>query len=84
MRPGLLKGEAVRQITAGDAISINSRDDRWQVLVDERSGWIRIGQGKPDEDREGVEFAPGAGAVLQSERLVALWLHPEWLPVLRR
>lgn len=80
--PGLLRGEAGRPITAGGAIAVHSRDAPWAVLVDERSGWVRLGQGRPDADREGVRFAPGAIAVLEEDRLVALWLHPERLPTL--
>lgn len=80
---GLLRGFGTR-VTAGGAIALNSRDDRWPVLVDGRSGWIRLGRGSPDGDGDGTEFAPGALAVLEGDRLVALWLHPERLPHLPR
>jgi hypothetical protein len=70
------------ELIPGMAIRINPVDERWSVLVDQKSGWVRLGKGDPDEDREGVEFAPGAVAVLEGDRLVALWLHPERLPAL--
>src|SRR5512144_2808725 len=66
-RPGLLRGRIGRPITAGCAIAVHSRDDRWPVLVDERSGWVRLGQGSPDTDQEGVQFAPGAIAILDGD-----------------
>lgn len=81
-RPGLLRGGTGMSVAAGGAIAVHSRNERWCVLVDERNGWVRLGLGSPDEDREGVTFAPGAVAVLEGERLVALWLHPDRLPAL--
>jgi hypothetical protein len=81
-RPGLLGGEAGSPITAGSAIAVHPKDDRWPVLVDPATGWVRLGQGSPEQDREGVQFAPGAVAVLDGDRLRALWLHPEQLPAL--
>ncbi len=80
-RPGLLRGVG-RPLTAGGGVAVHSRDDRWPVLVDEESGWVRLGKGSPDEDGEGARFAPGAIVVLEGDRLVALWLHPEQLPSL--
>jgi hypothetical protein len=77
---GVLKGEAGTPITPGGAIAVHSNDDRWLVLVDRAAGWVRVGKGDPDEDREGVEFAPGAIGVLEGDCLRALWLRPERLP----
>jgi hypothetical protein len=57
---------------------MDSSGVRWPVLVDLMTGWIRLGTGDADGDREGV--APGAIAVLGGERLVALWLRPAQLP----
>jgi len=81
-RPGILRGEAESPLPAGGAIAVHLKDDRWPVLVDLAAGWVRLGKGAPDEDREGVQFAPGAIAVLENGRLRALWLHPERLPAL--
>lgn len=80
---GLLRADAGGPITAGAAIAVHSKDDRWPVLVDPAAGWVRLGKGNPDQDREGVQFAPGAVAVLEGDRLRALWLHPESLPARR-
>lgn len=77
--PGVLRG-AGGPITPGGAMAVHSKDDRWPVLVDSAAGWVRVGKGDPNEDREGVEFAPGAIAVLDGDRLRALWLRPERLP----
>lgn len=81
-RSGLLRGEAGTPITSGSAIAVHSKDDRWPVLVDPAAGWVRLGKGAPEGDCEGVEFAPGAIAVLEGDRLRALWLRPERLPTL--
>lgn len=78
--PGVLRGGAGSPITPGGAMAVHSKDDRWPVLVDSAAGWVRVGKGDPNEDREGVEFAPGAIAVLEGDRLRALWLRPERLP----
>lgn len=81
-RPGILRGEVVGRITPGSAIAIHPADERWPVLVDLNTGWVRLGAGDPSHDREGVAFAPGAIGVMEGDRLLALWLHPEQLPAL--
>jgi hypothetical protein len=81
-RAGILRGEAVGRLTSGSAMAINSADKRWPVLVDLNTGWVRLGTGDPAHDREGVAFAPGAIGVIEGDRLLALWLHPEQLPAL--
>lgn len=81
-RPGLLRGQHPPEAMAGGAVALNAREDRWPVLVDERNGWVRLGHGDPNMDREAVNFAPGAIAVLDAGHLVALWLRPEKLPLL--
>jgi len=81
-RAGILRGAGEGRVAAGSAIGVNSTNDRWPVLVDPAAGWVRVGKGDPDEDCEGVEFAPGAIAVLEEDRLRALWLHPDRLPAL--
>lgn len=83
-RRASLRAVLDRPMVPGVSIALDPSEGRWPVLVDTQSGWIRIGQGRPEEDREGVEFAPGAVAVLEDGRLVALWLHPERLPTLPR
>jgi len=80
--PGVLRGHAGSPITPGGAIAVHSKDNRWPVLVDPATGWVRLGKGDPGGDHEGVEFAPGAIAVLEGDRLRALWLHPDRLPAL--
>lgn len=81
--PGVLVG-AKSPLEAGDVVALHPRDERWSVLVDREIGWIRLGRDGPVEHRSGVQFAPGAVAVLEREHLVALWLRPERLPPLDR
>jgi hypothetical protein len=80
MRRASLRAVLDRPMVPGVSIALDPPEMPWPVLVDAQTGWIRIGQRGPEEDREGVEFAPGAAAVLDDGRLVALWLHPERLP----
>ncbi len=77
---GLLRTDANKPIAAGVAIGLNQKDERWPVLVDPAAGWVRLGKSDPDLDREGVQFAPGAVAVLDGNYLRAIWLHPDRLP----
>jgi hypothetical protein len=79
-RLGLVCGESNIPVLAGIGYSLHSEGDRWPVLVDPASGWVRLGKGSPDQDRDGVHFAPGAIAVLEGVQIRALWLHPERLP----
>lgn len=81
-RRGILHAIRASAITPGVAVAIRPTDDRWSVLVDTESGWVRLGLDAPANDREGVEFAPGAIAVLDDNGLRALWLHPDELPPL--
>jgi hypothetical protein len=66
------------ELKPGIPLPINSREDRWPVHVNGAVGWVCIGD--PDVKGEAVEFAEGCVAVLDGERLVALWLHPLHLP----
>jgi len=77
---GVLYALLDKPIVAGTTVGLHPRGESWPILVDRRSGWIRLGKGDPREDREGVEFAPNAVAVLADQHLVALWLRPERLP----
>lgn len=81
-RPGILQAIRAKALTPGVAVAIRPTDDRWPVLVDPESGWVRLGDDIPENDCDGVEFAPGAIAVLDDSGLRALWLHPEELPPL--
>jgi len=80
--PGILRAAIGSRIMPGGAIAVNSKDDRWPVLVDPVTGWVRLGTGDPHGDREGVTFAPSSIAVLEGNHLRALWLHPDQLPSL--
>jgi hypothetical protein len=71
---------AVLQEEAVPGTSIPLNDGRWPVLVDWGSGWIRLGRGDPSDDHAGVEFAPGAVAILKEGELIALWLKPDLSP----
>jgi hypothetical protein len=50
----------------------------WPMFVDYDAGCICVG--KSDLLVGGVEFAPGSIAVLESQKLVAIWLRPRSLP----
>ena len=80
--PGVLRGVLERSLTAGTAIGVNSPQDRWPALVDRAIGWVRVGKGDPEEDRDGIAFAPGAIAILEGNHLRALWLRPDRIPAL--
>lgn len=79
-QPGVLHAICARAMAPGIAVAIHPTDDRWPVLVDPEAGWVRLGHAAPENDRDGVEFAPGAIAVLDGNALRALWLHPAELP----
>lgn len=79
-RPGILHVISETAVTPGVAVGIQSTAYRWAVLVDPASGWVRLGYDAPENDRDGVEFAPGAVAVLNGNSLRALWLRPQELP----
>lgn len=66
-----------KDIVHGASKSLQPPNERWPVLVDQSTGWVRLGKGEPDKDRVGIEFAPGAIAVLAGDQLVAIWLHPD-------
>ena len=68
-RPGRIRVTGVPDAGTGGEV--------WPVHEDERTGWIRVGEGCPWEDGRGVWFAPGAIAVIDDGRLTALWLRPE-------
>jgi len=79
---GSLRAELDSPMMPGVSVRLHPWQEAWPILVDPVSGWVRLGRGNPDEDREGVEFAPGAIAVLEGDRLRAIWLRPEQLPAL--
>jgi hypothetical protein len=74
LRPPSARPGRLRVLGAPDA---GAAAASWPVHEDERTGWIRIGEGSPWEDGKGVWFAPGAIAVVDDGRLRALWLRPE-------
>lgn len=87
LRPPMARRASLRAVLDGPlvpgvSIGLDPSEERWPGLVDPVAGWVRLGKGDPAQDREGVQFAPGSIAVLEGDRLVALWLHPDRLPVL--
>ncbi|MBI4575874.1 MAG: hypothetical protein HY722_06390 [Planctomycetes bacterium] len=81
-RRASLRAVLDRPLVPGVSMGLDSSEERWPVLVDPAAGWVRLGKGDPDQDREGVQFAPGAIVVLEGGHLRALWLRPERLPAL--
>jgi hypothetical protein len=62
----------------GVTVGITSRESRWPIFFDCESGWVCLG---PHEiEGVAVEFAPGCVAILRSDQVVAVWLHPPELP----
>ena len=56
-------------------------DQDLPVHVNEKSGWVCIGN--PQKSEEAVEFIANCVAVLDaSQKLTALWLRPQSLPKL--
>ena len=66
-----------QELVPGQTVGVTARDSRWPVFVDPASGWVCLGA--PEQRGHAVEFVTGCLAVLQDERLVALWLHPAHL-----
>lgn len=69
-----------QEVIPGITYSIQGTGVRWPVLVDRKSGWIHIGSAPPKADSLAVTFAPGAAAVVEHERIEALWLRLEPTP----
>lgn len=55
-----------------------NKDKNWQVFVNKKTGWICIGN--PTHKSNAVEFCKNCIAVLDNEKLVAIWLKPKRLP----
>ena len=54
-------------------------DKRWPVYINKKKGWVCIGD--PHSSAElSIEFIPNCIAVLDKDRLKALWLKPKILP----
>lgn len=70
-----------RKPLAAGKVKARLPDGRWSAFVDTCTGWVRLGNVGSTSGEDSVQFAPGAVAVLDGERLVALWLHPEKLPL---
>lgn len=74
-RPGRLRVRGV-ELIAGTSKRLNP-SERWPVMVNERSGWVCVGD--PSAAGDAVLFAAGSVAVLDSGALKALWLKPAGL-----
>jgi hypothetical protein len=70
-----------KPIPLGASVGLHPPDESWPIIVDTKAGWVRLGKGDPREDVEGIEFAPGAVAVLDGDQLKALWPRPVSLPI---
>jgi hypothetical protein len=64
----------------GVAYSLGGPTD-WEVSINKRSGWICLGN-PACQGLDAVEFAKESIAVVVNSTLVAIWLHPESLPML--
>lgn len=53
---------------------------RWPIYVNKEKGWVCLG----DPNTKGeqlIEFAPNCVATMDGQELIAVWLHPEKLPL---
>ena len=73
-KKGVLKVED--NLKYGFAYGINDED--WPVYINIETGWICIGD--PLKSEKAVEFINDCVAVLEGDKLVALWLKPKSLP----
>lgn len=71
--PGLLTASPTRRLPVGASVRVNW--DRWPTYHDPDAGWICIGEHQAHSSAV-VEFASGCTAVLDDDRLVAVWLKP--------
>lgn len=78
--PGLLRVRSARPLLLGVAERVTDDDALWPVYVDPDSRWVCYGSVETASGAVGLEFAPGAIAVLRAQRLISLWLRPEALP----
>ena len=69
-----------KQMIPGVSLQVNQ--ERWPVAVNAERGWVCVGDAEAGGSGETpVEFAPGTIAVLAGDRLRAVWLHPQSLPI---
>lgn len=51
-------------------------DIAWPVFVDEKEGWVCLGDARQSESEISIEFAQDSVAVLRGSELRAIWLRP--------
>jgi hypothetical protein len=78
-RSARLFAELGQPLVSGVSIRLTPLQEPWDVSVDRRNGWIRLGASESVTERAGITFAPGAVACLDGNRLIALWLQPKSL-----
>ncbi|NCF71766.1 MAG: hypothetical protein GWP59_08710 [Chlamydiales bacterium] len=64
-----------------EGITFGVNDEKWPLHINKKEGWVCIGNPKL-VGKKVIEFSPGSIAVLDTDELVALWLHPEKFPLL--
>ncbi|MDR3624159.1 MAG: hypothetical protein P4L16_03345 [Chlamydiales bacterium] len=57
-----------------------NEDQRWPIYINRKKGWVCLGNPKT-KDKQLIEFAPNCVATMDGQELIAVWLHPEKLPV---
>lgn len=78
--PEYRQGELRIEGDLESGFSYGISDDEWPVYVNERTGWISIGN--LEESCDAVEFVRNCVAVIgENSELVSLWLKPHNLPL---
>ncbi len=57
-----------------------NEDQKWPIYVNKKKGWVCLGDPNT-KDKQLIEFAPNSVAAMDGQELIAVWLHPERLPV---
>jgi hypothetical protein len=74
-RPGTFCVEVDEGLYIGEAISYVEFGE-WNTVFDPHTGWACIGNYEISHTARCIEFASNTVAVIDKERLEAIWLHP--------
>jgi hypothetical protein len=68
------------ELIPGIAYAVGGKND-WPLWINKQGGWACLGEPGLNQRVDVIEFAANSVAVLAGSRLVAVWLHPESMPV---
>lgn len=55
------------------------KSKEWKAIFDRKTGWVCIGEQSSSQNEVAVEFAVNTIAVLDEEKLKAIWLKPNFI-----